>query len=157
MTDIKQLLNKYETPYGENRRVKNEHTSKNYRNNQRKNAMVKDRHLTLDLLLNETHQPLNIPQKQAVKKWIDLFQNDWKNLHRQSKDETILLALIIIQYTNTHYKLPQTLKEACLKYNLDWKKYTIIQNRVIFLLMKNTPLKYTISENLRQYQREISQ
>ena len=151
MTSIEFLLQKYETSHGENRKVNGEQTSNDYWNNQRRNATVKDRHLTLDKLLNETDQPLNPQQKIEVKTWIDLFKYDWKNIHRQSEDETIILALIIIQYKNNHYYIKKSLKNACLKYNLDIQKFMLIQNRIIFLLMKNTPLKYNTSEKYRQY------
>ena len=153
MTNINRLLNKYETPYGENRRVKNEQTSNDYWNEERQNAKLKDRQLLLDNILNETNHPINIQQKQEIKNWIELFKDDWKNIHRQSKDETILLALIIIQYNENHYYFPKILEKACTKYELNWQRFTTIQNRIIFLIMKNTPLKYTLSEKYRQYQK----
>jgi len=151
MTDIKKILRKYETIDGQNKRVKGEITTDNYRNMERQTANLKDKHLLLDKVLNDIDQPLNPQQKTEIKKWIDTFKDDWKTLHRQSKTETIILALIIIQYKNNHYKLTNTIKKACIDYDLDRQKFIFIQNRVIFLLMKHTPLQYTISEKYREY------
>ena len=151
MTDIKTLLRKYETIDGQNKRVKGEITTDNYRNMERQIANLKDKHLLLDKVLNDIDQPLNPQQKTEIKKWIDTFKDDWKTLHRQSTNEAIILALIIIQYKNNHYKLTNTIKKACIDYDLDRQKFIFIQNRVIFLLMKHTPLQYTISEKYREY------
>ena len=151
MTDIKKILRKYETIDGQNKRVKGEITTDNYRNMERQTANLKDKHLLLDKVLNDIDQPLNPQQKTEIKTWINIFKDDWKTLHRQTKTETIILALIIIQYKNNHYKLTNTIKKACIDYDLDRQKFIFIQNRVIFLLMEHTPLQYTISEKYREY------
>ena len=151
MTDIKKILRKYETIDGQNKRVKGEITTDNYRNMERQTANLEDKHLLLDKVLNDIDQPLNPQQKTEIKTWINIFKDDWKTLHRQTKTETIILALIIIQYKNNHYKLTNTIKKACIDYDLDRQKFIFIQNRVIFLLMKHTPLQYTISEKYREY------
>lgn len=156
MTTIEKLMKKYYTSKGKNpceheKRHKAERTSSEYWNRQRQTATQKDKQLLLDKVLNDIGQPLNPQQKTEIKTWIDTFKEDWKTLHRQSTNEAIILALIIIQYKNNHYKLTNTIKKACIDYDLDRQKFIFIQNRVIFLLMKHTTLQYTISEKYTQY------
>lgn len=156
MTNIEKLMRKYYTSKSKNpceheKRCKAERTSPEYWNRQRQTATLKDKHLLLDQVLNDIGQPLNPQQKNEISNWIDIFRDDWKTLHRQSTNEAIILALIIIQYKNNHYKLTNTIKKACIDYDLDRKKFIFIQNRVIFLLMKHTTLQYTISEKYTQY------
>lgn len=156
MTNITKLLDKYETPDGENKRVYGEVTTDKYRNTERQKANLKNRHLLLDNILNETEQPINKQQKTEIKQWINQFHDEWKTIHRQSSDETIITALILIQYKKNNYRIPKALAEAINKYDLTTRKFLLIQNRIIFLLMKYTPLNYTLEERYRQYQ-EISQ
>lgn len=152
MNNINTLLQKYETPTGENKRVKGETTTPEYRNTERQKAQLKNRYLLLDTILNETQNPINKQQKKEIRQWIQQFHDDWKTLHRQSSDEAIITALILIQYKKHNYKTPKPLKQTIEKYNLTTQKFLIIQNRIIFLLMKHTPLQYTLEEKYRQYQ-----
>lgn len=150
MSNIIKLLDKYEKD-GANRRVKGEITSDEYYNKERRKAQLKNRHLILDSVLNEADNPLNPQQIQEIREWINQFNDDWKTIHRQCSDETIITALILIQYKKHNYKIPKGLQYTITKYELTTRKFLLIQNRIIFLLMKNTPLQYTIADKYRQY------
>ena len=112
---------------------------------QRQEKTLKHKQLLLDTLLNETPFTLKRYQKNQIKKWITLFNPYWKTLHRQSSDETIILALIFIQQKQTNKKLNIQEYSITRKYDLTCPKFISIQNNVIFLLMKTTPLTYTLN------------
>ena len=150
MTEINQLINKYYkndglNNTGHNRRVKGEMTSKKYYNTERQEATRQNKHLILDQLLNEIPFRLNQKQVQQIRNWIDLFNQDWKDLHRKASNETIILALILIQHKNRNPKIKPEKYSISHKYRLSIATFTLIQNRLIFLQMKHTPLTYTLS------------
>lgn len=151
MTDINRLLNKYEKN-NENKRVKGECTSNEYYNNQRCKSSRKNKHLILDSLLNEIPFYLSVNQVSQIRYWIDLFNPYWKELHRQASDETILLALIMIQYKQVNPSRSVNNYKIFKKYHLTRPMFELIQNRLIFLQIKCTPLSYKITD---KYDHEI--
>lgn len=150
MTDINFLLNKYEKDH-QNKRVKGECTSNEYRQKQRQEAARKNRHLILDQLLNEVTFTLNNVEIQQIRYWIDTFNSHFKEFHRQSKNETIILAMIMIQYKTRNTQLRIGKFRICKTYDLTDSKFALIQNRLIFLLMKYTPLTYMESKAYDNY------
>lgn len=151
MTEINQLINKYYkndglNNTGSNRRVKGEMTSKKYYNDERQEASKQNKHLILDQLLNEIPFRLNQKQVLQIRRWIDLFNKDWKEFHRQASNETIILALILIQHKQANPRIKPEKYSISHKHRLTLSTFTLIQNRLIFLQMKHTPLTYTLSE-----------
>ena len=146
MINYTQLLKKYD------KKQKPERTSNEYWNKQRQEANRKNRHLLLDELLNEIPFHLNKDQIIQIRNWIDTFNPHWKEFHRQSKDKTILLALIMIQQKRANPRRKVTEYKISKKYQLTSAKFELIQNRLIFLQMKYTPITYTLSN---KYNHEI--
>lgn len=146
MTNIKRLLNKYEslTPA--------EKTSNDYNKKYRLESRRKNRHLILDNLLLEIPFHLTQVQVQQIRKWIDLFNPYFKEFHRQCSNETIILALIMIQRKQANPRLDVERFSISRKYKLTSRKFTVIQNNLIFQLMRHTPLTYALSE---KYNHEI--
>ena len=151
MNNIKHLLHKYENQYGENKWVQGEHATPDYWNKERQKAETKNKHLILDTILNEYPFELNIAQIRTLHYWIDIFQPDWKSIHYNSSTETIILALIFIQYKRVNSNITPDEYSISKKYKLTSKKFSLIQNRIIFLLMKNTPLRYNVEDKYTQY------
>ena len=139
MTNINTLLTTYKNYQP------GERTSKEYQKKQRQQKTLKHKQLLLDQLTNETPFTLKKYQKAQIKKWITLFNPYWKTLHRQSSDETIILALIFIQQKQSNKSLNIQEYSITRKYDLTCSKFISIQNNVIFLLMKTTPLTYTLN------------
>ena len=137
MSNIQGLIKKYETP------TKAEKTTNEYNKKIRLEIACKNRHLILDQLLLEIPFHLNQSQVQQIRYWIDTFNKDFKNFHRQSSNETIILALIFIQRKKVNPRLQVTKYTISKKYNLTTPIFEVIQNKLIFQLMKTTPLTYT--------------
>lgn len=139
---IDQLIKKYEKP------TPGERYTKEYKRKLNQEAQRKHRHLLLDSLLNET--PFNLPKYQVnqIRYWIDRFNNDFKNFHRRSSNETILLAFIFIQRRNLNPYVQIEKYTISNKYNLTTPIFETIQNRLIFQLMKTTELRYNQKEYL---------
>lgn len=150
MTNINELIKEYYTPDGENmtatpKKSKSECYTNNYNKQQKLEANRKNRHLLLDTLLNETPFKLNKNQIQQIRYWIDTFNPYWKQFHRQASNETILLAMIMIQYKKENSRLKIERYPINQKYNLTTSKFITIQNQLISLLMRTTPLTYNQS------------
>lgn len=157
MTNINQLIRTYYTPDGENmtatpKKIKSECYTKEYQQQQRLEANRKNRHLLLDQLLNEVPFQLTNPQIEDIRKWINEFNPYWKDFHRQASDETIILAMIMIQRKQQNKRLKIERFSISKKYNLTNPIFITIQNQLIFELMRTIPLTYTLS---KKYNHEI--
>lgn len=146
MTNIKHLLQKYEKP------TSAERTSNEYTHKQKTEKTRKNKHLILDELLNEIPFTITETQEQQIRRWIDLFNDTWKEFHRQASNETIILALIFIQHKQANPKIRTYEYSITTKYDLTDRKFEVIQNNLIFQLMRHTPLTYTLS---KKYDHEI--
>ena len=146
MTNIKHLLQKYEKP------TRAERTSNEYTHKQKTEKTRKNKHLILDELLNEIPFTITETQEQQIRRWIDLFNDTWKEFHRQASNETIILALIFIQHKQSNPKIRTYEYSITTKYDLTDRKFEVIQNNLIFQLMRHTPLTYTLS---KKYDHEI--
>ena len=150
MTEINKLIRKYYTPDGSNltgsqRKTPGEMYTTTYSKNEKMESARKHRHNILSQLLLETPFKLNKQQEQQIRYWIDTFNPYWKTFHRQASNETIILALIMIQAKKDTPKLQVEFYTISRKYDLTEKKFSLIQNRLIFMLMRTTPLTYTQS------------
>ena len=139
MTNINQLLEKYEKP------TSAERTSQEYTHKQKTEKARKHKHLILDELLNEIPFTLKPYQIKQIQYWIDRFNDDFKSFHRNSSNETILLAFIMIQQMQADKGIKINKYKICKKYNLTQSKFETIQNQLIFRLMKTTELRYSQS------------
>ena len=146
MTNINYLLQKYE------KQTPAERTSNEYTHEQKTEKAKKHKHLILDELLNEIPFQITETQTKQIRRWIDLFNPYWKDLHRQASNETIIIAFIFIQYKQANPKIRVHEYNIAKKYELTDRKFELIQNNLIFQLMKHTPLTYTLSKT---YDHEI--
>jgi len=147
MNDIKQLINKYYKPDGKNMTGSNKKTpaeryTKTHALKQKNEANRKHRHNILSELTREIPFTLTHHQTEQIRYWIDTFNNNFKEFHRQSSNETIILAFIMIQAKNHNPRLQLENYSINEKYNLTTPIFELIQNRLIFQLMRTTPLTY---------------
>jgi len=147
MTDIKRLMNKYYSTDGKNmtgtpKRNKYEQTSKEYNKRQRTEYNLKLRQSILSEILNEIPFHITEIQTQQIRYWITMFNEDFKNFHRQSSNETILLAFIFIQQKQVNKRINVEQYSISKKYNLTTPIFETTQNELIFQLMRTTPLQY---------------
>lgn len=153
MTNIEFLIKKYYKPDGKNMTGTNKKTSQErytetYRKNENIKANLKHRHNILSELLTEIPFTLTTVQTEQIRYWIDTFNNTFKDFHRQSSNETIILAMIMIQAKRANSRLNVEQYNISTKYNLTSPIFELIQNRLIFQLMRTTPLTY----NQRKHQ-----
>ena len=125
-----------------------ERFSNEYHNNIRQTQRNKHRYLLLHELLNEVPFYLNDDQITQIQYWLTIFDKDFKNLHRQASEETIILALIFIQRKQTHTDTQIYRYKISSKYDLTVPIFTTIQNQLIFHLMRTTPLTYNQKKTL---------
>lgn len=157
MSDINNLLKKYYKPEGydltRNQKINPaEKMSNEYHNKIRSENRRKHRHLILDELLTEIPFHLTKTQILQIRYWIDRFNDEFKSFNRKSSNETIILAFILIQRKQDKPRLNISKLSITRKYKLTQAKFTTIQNRLIFQLMRTTELKYTQS---KYYNHEI--
>ena len=155
MTDYKPLINKYYRPDGKNNTGHqhinpSEKLGNEYNKKIRMESRRKNRHLILDELVTEFPFHMTKNQIQEIRHWIDTFNDDFKNFHRNSSNETIILALLFIQQKKVNPKINPDKYSIAAKYDLNSNKFSLIQNRLIFKLMGTIQLKY-------QYQTHVNQ
>ena len=151
MTDYERLINKYYSTDGRditaNFKInKAEKVSNEFNRKLKKDSRRKNRHLILDELLTEIPFHLTNDQVKQIRYWIDRFNDGFKDFHRTSSNETIILAFIMIQRKWDNPKLNIERYRISKKYHLTKPKFINIQNRLIFKLMQTTELRYTLSK-----------
>ena len=152
MSNIEYLLTKYYKKEGANLTAhqkinKAEKHTPRYNKKIKREQYRRNRHLILKQLLNETPFTLKQYQIDQIKYWIDRFNDDFKSFHRNSSNETILLAFIMIQQMHTDKGMNINKYSISKKYNLTLSKFETIQNQLIFRLMKTTELRYSQSKH----------
>lgn len=157
MTDINKLIQKYYNADGENitgtpKKDKAECYTNSYNKQQRLESNRQNRHLILDQLLNEIPFHLHPGQVETIRIWIDEFNSYWKDFHRQASNETVILAMIMIQRKQANKALKVERFSISKKYNLTTPIFITIQNQLIFELMRTTPLTYKLAD---KYNHEI--
>ena len=103
-------------------------------------------YLLFQELLNEIPFHLNKNQVKQIGYWLKKFNKDFKQFHRRSSEKTIILAFIMIQRKNVKPKIQVDKFGICKKYNLTPPVFELIQNRLIFELMRTTELTYNQSK-----------
>ena len=156
MVNYKRLINKYYKREGKNltaqpKIYKGERNRNEYHKKMRLEANRKNRYLILQELLKEA--PFHITQTQhaQIVHWINSFNKNFKNFHRRSSEETIILAFIMIQYKQANPNIEVSKYTICKKYKLTQPVFSTIQNRLIFELMRTTPMIYSQSKHYNQY------
>lgn len=140
MNDIEKLLRKYSKP------TRAEKCTKEYNKKMKREQYRKHRHLILNQLLNEIPHHYTNTEIQTIRYWIDRFNKNFKDFHRTSSNETIILAFLMIYWKQKNPKLKISKLPISQKYDLTEKKFILIQNRLIFQLMRTTELTYTQSK-----------
>ncbi len=151
--NIEHLLNEYYKPIGANKTATikinpSEKHTKEYNRKMKKEQYKRHRHLILDQLLNEIPFKLKQYQIQQIRYWLDRFNDNFKEFHYNSSNETIILAFIMIQWKQQNPKLYVANMPICRKYKLTTPKFELIQNRLIFQLMKTTELTYSQAKHV---------
>lgn len=155
MTDIHELINKYYKPVGKNTTAiptitPAEKTSKEYNRQMKKKQYNRHRHLILDELLSEIPYHYTRNDIITIKYWIDRFNDNFKEFHRQASNETIILAFLMILWKQKNPRLKIHESRISRKYGLNRDKFELIQNRLIFKLMRTTELTYNQAEYVNQ-------
>ena len=147
MNDIETLIGKYYKKVGQDSTAietpipAEKHTS-NYNTRLKRDQYNRHRHLILDELLTEIPHHFTTSEIETVRYWIDRFNTNFKDFHRQSSNETIILAFLMIYWKQKNPKLKISKLAISRKYYLDDNKFELIQNRLIFRLMCTVELKY---------------
>lgn len=151
MVNYNKLINKYYKKDGADMTAnikthKAERTSNQYHKQRRLEAKAKHRYLLLNELLKEVPFHLQKDQTDQIEYWLTSFNDNFKKFHRKSSEETIILAFIMIQRKKANPKLQVEKYSISKKYNLTSPVFELIQNRLIFELMRTTPLTYNQSK-----------
>ena len=157
---IEYLIAKYEKPY-----VKGEGKSQETHNRIKQEAKRKNRHLLFDELYSEVQQEeldinqktfdelyseakpftLNVNQIKLVRYLIDMFNNKFKELHGQAKEETIILAFMFYAKKIEEPRTRVTNWRICTKYKLTENVFEIILCRLVLYFMDKSyirPVRY---------------
>jgi hypothetical protein len=148
MTDISKLMNKYYKRVGQNSTaIENirpaEKRSPEYNKQLKRTQYNRHRHLILDELLTEIPHHYTTSEIESIRYLIDRFNDNFKDFHRQSSNETIILAFMMIYWKQKNPKLKVSELPISRKYDLNKDKFELIQNRLIFQLMRTTELTYS--------------
>ena len=148
MTDITELMNKYYKKIGQNpTEIENirpsEKRSSEYNKRLKRTQYNRHRHLILDELLIEIPHHYTTSEIESIRYLIDRFNDNFKDFHRQSSNETIILAFLMIYWKQKNPKLKVSELPISRKYDLNKDKFELIQNRLIFQLMRTTELTYS--------------
>ena len=148
MNDIENLLNKYYKQIGKNATAietptpAEKHTP-NYNTRLKREQYNRHRHLILDELLTEIPYHYTDTEITTIRYWIDRFNDNFKDFHRTSSNETIILAFLMIYQKQKNPKIKVSELPISQKYDLTENRFTLIQNRLIFQLMRTAELTYT--------------
>ena len=147
MTNINKLIKQYYKPHGKNPTgIDTPTTAEKYTNQyntkMKRKQYNRHRHLILDELINEFPHTLRQYQIDQVRYWIDRFNDNFKEFHRQSSNETIILAFLLIHWKSENPKIKISELPISRKYNLTTDKFILIEARLIFQLMRTTELTY---------------
>lgn len=157
---IEYLIAKYEKPY-----VNGEGKSQETHNRIKQEAKRKNRHLLFDELYSEAQQEeldinqktfdelyseakpftLNVNQIKLVRYLIDIFNNKFKELHRQAKEKTIILAFMFYAKKIEEPRTRVTNWRICTKYKLTENVFEIILCRLVLYFMDKSyirPVRY---------------
>jgi hypothetical protein len=112
----------------------------------KKEQYKRHRHLILDQLLNEIPHHYTVSEIEGIRYLIDRFNENFKEFHRQASNEAIILAFLLIYWKQKNPKLNISRLSIARRYDLTQAKFELIQNRLIFQLMRITELRYNQKE-----------
>lgn len=122
MTDYQELLIKYSAPY-----VSGEKRSSTYEREVKRKQRLKRRLIKLDLLLNEAKVLfVSDTQKKQLQFLIKKYSNNFKKLHRNASEETIILAFIFYLKKLEDSLIQIQKYRICTKYNLTHNTFETI-------------------------------
>lgn len=130
---IDYLLKKYSSY------VPGEYESKEREKQRKRKKVLDDYEQTLRQLLNEApNLNLNKYEYERVRYFLEIA--DLKELHRQSKLETIILAIIFYVKISQNIYVRIDTWSICKKYGLTDRIFTVIIIRLVETILKRTPL-----------------
>lgn len=136
--DINFLIDLYEN----SAYVKGETRSTETNRKIRHDAKLKNRYLLFDELLAESKPlTLNKDQVKVVKYLIHDFNTRFKELHKQCKEETIILAFIFYVKKIEDSRTKVSNWKICKKYGLTDHVFEIILCRLLLEFMKRSPIR----------------
>ncbi len=136
--DINFLLDLYENQTY----VKGEKRSPETKRKIKHNTKLKNRYLLLEELLAESKPlTLNKDQIKLVKYLIKDFNNRFKELHKQCKEETIILAFIFYVKKIEDSRTKVTNWKICKDYGLTDHVFEIILCRLLLEFMQRCPIR----------------
>ena len=133
MTDYQKLLDKYEKAY-----VPGEERSSEYRWKLRQESNLKNRMLIVDQLCLELNSHVTNIQKDRVKYLVKIFNEDFKYLHKQADEETIILAFIMFIKKLENSKRQLSEYKITKKYGLTDSAFELIICRTLDYIMINS-------------------
>ena len=133
VTDIKQLLTKYEKP------TSGERYTNTYKKKLRRQQAIRNRHLLLDELLNEIPFHITDHQINTIRYFINTVKN-FNNLHRRCSNETILLAMIFLMRTLDKPKTNVDEYSISKKYGLNNTNFRLIICRLNNEILMSLPI-----------------
>ena len=150
MTDIKRLLHKYEKPTSAER-----YTNK-YKKELKQKQAIKNRHLLLDEILNETPFTLTNTQTSTIRYFIDTVKN-FNRLHRRCSNECIILAMIFLMRTLDKPKTNVDEYSISKKYGLNNTNFRLIICRLNNEILKSLPITIYETKKDKHYYLEKSE
>lgn len=137
-SETKKLIDKYDCQYvpGEQQSPSTKKTNRNYNK-------LQERYRILEDTLQTLHFPVTQNEKEQIQTLIRKYNNQFKTLHHNASQETIITAMII------------TIKKAhdpTITYDLNNNIILTITSRILEDYMKNTPI---IPQTTYKYDHEI--
>lgn len=153
MTDIETLLKKYYKKIGKNATaietpIPAEKHTPEYNTRLKRDQYNRHRHQILNELLTEIPYHFTDNEITTIRYWIDRFNDNFKDFHRTSSNETIILAFLMIYWKKKNPKIKVSELPISHKYDLTENRFTLIQNRLIFQLMRTTELRYSQAKHV---------
>ena len=145
---IEKLIDKYYKKVGQDSTAQikvnpSEKYRPEYNKKMKKEQYNRNRHLILDQLLNEIPHHYTVSEIEGVRYLIDRFNDNFKEFHRQASNEAIILAFLLIYWKQENSKLDISRLSIARRYGLTQAKFELIQNRLIFQLMRTAELTYS--------------
>ncbi len=142
MNRINKLLKTYQSSY-----VPGEKRSQKYNNTKRTENKLRQRLNILDQLINELPETskINKDQKTLCRNLIITFNTDFKYLHRQAKDDTIILAFIFYQKKLEKPGLILQDYKICTKHELTTPIFLNICCRIANYYMVTSPINIRLT------------
>ena len=133
MTNIEYLLEKYEKP------TSSERHTREYRKKLKQERAVKHRHLVVGELIREC--PFNVSKTQIkiIRYYINTVKN-FKKLHKQASNETIILAFIFLHKTLDNPRIDVEKFSISKKYGLNNSNFKLIICRLHKEIMESLPV-----------------